>query len=300
MLVSRFSDLADASAFPAFASGRFWDRIAERFGPIAQWRSRGLIIPWLQVRVLLGPPSIPAGGSPRARAVSYGQPETPRAVARRVRRFGEAAEAFASDALVDAAGELAVLHLADALAGMESHALALARVLHAAIGDAVDERAVFVEAELVGVGRRLAAQRQRASEACEPRMLFQAEERFDAARLDLAEAPPRLHVVAHGGVHALAPLKGLEPRAVERDEVLGVDDEQLFELVSGKRAQSVVHVAPLFGLRAFVARRKAFRAPRFSIALPDGSARRAKPLYCCVADQPCTTTMETLYEHRQL
>ncbi len=28
-----------------------------RKGPIAQWRSRGLIIPWLQVRVLLGPPT---------------------------------------------------------------------------------------------------------------------------------------------------------------------------------------------------------------------------------------------------
>ena len=25
-------------------------------GPLAQWRSRGLIIPWLQVRVLQGPP----------------------------------------------------------------------------------------------------------------------------------------------------------------------------------------------------------------------------------------------------
>ena len=26
-------------------------------GPLAQWRSRGLIIPWLQVRVLQGPPA---------------------------------------------------------------------------------------------------------------------------------------------------------------------------------------------------------------------------------------------------
>ena len=26
-------------------------------GPVAQWRSRGLIIPWLQVRILPGPPT---------------------------------------------------------------------------------------------------------------------------------------------------------------------------------------------------------------------------------------------------
>lgn len=33
-----------------------WVRIPTAPGPIAQWWSRGLIIPWLQVRALLGPP----------------------------------------------------------------------------------------------------------------------------------------------------------------------------------------------------------------------------------------------------
>jgi hypothetical protein len=35
-------------------------------GPVAQWWSRGLIIPWLQVRILPGPPHFDIGASPRA------------------------------------------------------------------------------------------------------------------------------------------------------------------------------------------------------------------------------------------
>ncbi|MDC2834304.1 hypothetical protein PH488_17945, partial [Erysipelatoclostridium ramosum] len=91
------------------------------------------------------------------------QRELPSAIAGVVRHIGETAQAFAGDAVVDALGEHPVLHHAHAAAGMEPHAFALARVLHAAVDDAVGQLVAFHE-DLVDVRGRLAAQRERAGQ----------------------------------------------------------------------------------------------------------------------------------------
>ena len=49
---------------------------------------------------------------------------------------------------IQASGKAGVFQLADAFAGMKVHALALAGVLHAAVGDAEGERAVVFPANL--------------------------------------------------------------------------------------------------------------------------------------------------------
>ena len=113
---------------------------------------------------------------------------------------------------------------------MEGHPLALARRLHAALHHRVDESVALYD-ELVLVEVCVEAQPQRRGEPLEPCALRQAQKLLDAFRLDDREAPPRLGVVIHRRLHAVAPLDRLEPDAVHREPVLCVYPDKLDELL---------------------------------------------------------------------
>lgn len=147
--------------------------------------------------------------------------ELPLAAAGGVGYVWIAAEAAAFDPVVDGLGEAAVLDFADALAGMPWHALALARLLHAAFLHRVYElpghifagRFVYVGVEPEGKG---------AFKPFEPRMVAEPEESLYPLRLYHCEALPRPCIMEHRRVHAFGLLDRLEPHAVHGQPVFGI------------------------------------------------------------------------------
>ena len=130
------------------------------------------------------------------------------------------------------------------LQGVEGHALALPRRLHAAFAHGVNQLAVFIGA-FVLVEPPVKAQGQRLFQPFQAGMLVQAQELLDPPRLDCGEARPGPLIVEHGRVHALGLFDGLEPHAVQRQPVFGVNVNQLQKLLAAEAVQSIHAVSAL-------------------------------------------------------
>ena len=160
------------------------------------------------------------------------QRKFPTAATGLVGNFRIAADALAGEAAVNGAGKLAILHHAHRLAGMELHALPLPRRLHAAVHHAVDQR-VAVDADLVVVDVGVKPQGQRLRQPLDACLFRQPQKLFQLQRFHHGKLFPNLHVVEHGFVHAQPALQRLEPDAVRRQPVFGINLQQLNQLLPG-------------------------------------------------------------------